>query len=39
MINWREYTIYLEHIFDIINVFYTRVNYMLSPSRFWLFFG
>ena len=39
MINWREYTICLEQIFDVINVFYTRVNYMFLPSKFWLFFG
>ena len=32
MINWREYTIYLEQIFDVINVFYTRVNYMFLPT-------
>ena len=38
MINWREYTIYLEQIFDVINVFHTRVNYMFLPSKFWLFF-
>jgi hypothetical protein len=38
MINWTEYTIYLEQIFDVINVFYTRVNYMFLPSIFWLFF-
>jgi hypothetical protein len=33
MINWREYTIYLEQIFDDISVFYTRVNYMFLPSK------
>ena len=38
MINWREYTIYLEQIFDDISVSYTRVNYMFLPSKFWLFF-
>ena len=39
MINWREYTICLEEIFDVIIFFYTRVNYMFLPSIFWLFFG
>ena len=34
MINWREYTIYLELIFDDISIFYTRVNYMFLPSKF-----
>ena len=37
MINWREYTIFLEQIFDVINVFYTRVNYMFLLSIFCFF--
>ena len=39
MRNWREYTIYLEQIFDVINVFYTRVNYMFLLSKFWGIYG
>ena len=39
MINWREYTIYLEQIFDDISIFYTRVNYMFLLSKFWGIYG
>jgi hypothetical protein len=38
MINWREYTIYLEQIFDVINVFYTRVNYIFFTFKILVIF-